>query len=110
MVFADNAEELLTLAVEKAKTEKSGTMLRALLPFIAAPLKDRGFSPFELPEITSADDVTLCLDKIAQAMAGGLITEPEAKTLTVWAGARLEAFKVTHLAKQLEELKLKVVK
>jgi hypothetical protein len=104
-LLGDNAEGLLALAVEKAKTEKSGTMPRALLPLIIAPLKDRSFSEFELPPINSADDLGRALDQIMAQAGDGRITMEEFKILTAWVDSRREAFRLSTLAADIELVK-----
>lgn len=82
-ILAENAEELLRRAIMLALEDRGGPTLRALLPLLVAPLRERTM-PIQcaLPEFKTADDVLRGLEAIAEAVRAGELDGDSISTLT----------------------------
>jgi hypothetical protein len=75
-VLGANAKQLLEHCIQVALGPKGGPNLRALLPYLAAPLKSRPIT-FELPEIRSAQDAVAAMDSLRHGLTNGALTPEE---------------------------------
>jgi hypothetical protein len=101
--LAANAKDLLDHAIELALGDRGGPTLRALLPFLIAPERNRPMT-FTLPELKEPGDSLRALDAIAAGIATGQLTETEATALVGLVGRFIDAIQISDHDKRLEAL------
>jgi hypothetical protein len=106
-ILATNAKGLLQRAVDLALGDRGGPTLRALLPFLVAPHRDRPIV-FELPPLTTISDSLRALDAIAAGLATGQLTAAEADALTSIVGRYIDATEAIELKARVDALELRL--
>jgi hypothetical protein len=101
--LAANAKDLLDHAIKLALGDRGGPTLRALLPFLIAPERNRPMH-FVLPELKDPASALQALDSVSAGIAAGQLTETEATALVGIVGRFMDAIKLTDLDQRLSAL------
>src|ERR1035437_3927048 len=98
-ILAESAEPLMRRAIELALGDRGGPTLRAILPLLLGPVRDRA-NPVEcdLPALRSAADVLAAFEAIANELRSGQLDGDSIGVLTKF----LDSFRATLVAADQE--------
>ena len=106
-LLGQNARELLEVAIDQAKQPRGGAMLRAILPLIISPLKERPVQ-FDIGPLETPTDGIRAIQTIAEGVATGALTESQGTMLTKLVETFNSSIKTVDIDERLKILEQKL--